>query len=72
MQDGAENTTSLGTWAEKAEAWSKYNQGGEWSDDLDKDVRIVVARPFIECVPARSAPAARCLSHPADASCAGT
>ena len=48
MQDGAENTTSLDTWAGKARAWSAYNKGGEWSDDLDKDVRIVVARPFIE------------------------
>ncbi len=72
MQDGENNTTTLDTWAGKARAWSAYNKGGQWADTLDKDVRIVVARPFIECVPARSAPAARCLSHPAGASCAGT
>ena len=66
---------TLEKWYEACDAWRKVNEADgpvdDW-DGLDKDVRIVVARPFIECVPARSAPAARCSSHPADASRAGT
>ena len=47
INNGTSNAT-LSQWAAKAEAWAKYNDGGAWSDTLDKDVRIVVARPFIE------------------------
>ena len=42
---------TLKAWAEKAEAWAKYNEDpaeNAWYDALDKDVRIIVARPFIE------------------------
>jgi len=45
---GEDAALTLTTWAGKAEAWAKYNDGGEWADTLDKDVRIIVARPFIE------------------------
>jgi hypothetical protein len=38
----------LTSWATKANAWADYNDGGAWADTLDKDVRIIVARPFIE------------------------
>ena len=48
MQDGKENKSTLQNWKDAADKWSTYNAGGEWSDDLDRDVRIVVARPFIE------------------------
>ena len=47
INNGTSNAT-LAQWAAKAEAWAKYNDGGDWADSLDKDVRIVVARPFIE------------------------
>jgi len=40
--------SDLTSWATKANAWADYNDGGEWGDTLDKDVRIIVARPFIE------------------------
>ena len=72
MQDGANNTTTLDTWKKQAEAWSAYNKGGQWSNTLNPDVRIVVARPFIECALARDAPTARCLPDPVGGSCAGT
>ena len=43
--------TDLAEWRERAQAWAdKTKDSGEiagW-DDLDKDIRIVVARPFIE------------------------
>ncbi len=72
------STTTLTNWASKAEAWAKYNEGGAWADTLDKDVRIIVARPFIECapLPAVCAPLSLllrplCLPTPARA-CAGT
>lgn len=45
---GEDAALSLTTWAGKANAWADYNDGGEWADSLDKDVRIIVARPFIE------------------------
>ncbi len=47
INNGTSNA-NLSQWATKAEAWAKYNDGGAWSDTLDKDVRIIVARPFIE------------------------
>ena len=49
MQDGKENKSTLKTWMDAADKWNAYNKGErEWSEDLDKDIRIVVARPFIE------------------------
>jgi hypothetical protein len=50
--DGMKDKNSLGEWRERAQAWAKATgydnpEFGEW-DGLDKDIRIVVARPFIE------------------------
>jgi len=42
------SSVTLKSWADKAEAWAKYNEGGEYAATLDKDVRLIVARPFIE------------------------
>ncbi len=48
INNGTSNS-NLTSWAGKAEAWAKYNDGTvKWADSLDKDVRIIVARPFIE------------------------
>ena len=45
------NDATLGAWWDECQKWREVNEAdGEvtnW-DDLDKDVRIVVARPFIE------------------------
>ena len=48
MQDGKENKSTLKDWKDACDKWNNYNKGGEWDDSLDRDVRIVVARPFIE------------------------
>ena len=48
MQDGKENKSTLKDWMDAADKWNTYNKGGEWSDELDRDIRIIVARPFIE------------------------
>jgi len=52
MADGNQNTTTLETWTNKAKLWSTYNKGGgEYKTaaaDGGIDVRIIVARPFIE------------------------
>jgi len=50
--DDMKDKNTLGDWYERAKAWAdatgKDNpEFGEW-DGLDKDIRIVVARPFIE------------------------
>jgi hypothetical protein len=40
---------TLTAWATKANAWAEYNDAKSNDyDGLDKDVRIIVARPFIE------------------------
>jgi hypothetical protein len=37
------------SWRAKAKDWAAYNEDGTGTyADLDKDIRIVVARPFIE------------------------
>jgi len=52
MADGNDNTTTFKTWTDKAKAWSDYNKGkGDYKTaaaDGGIDVRIIVARPFIE------------------------
>ena len=42
---------NLTAWATAADAWADYNDAKSNDyEGLDKDVRIIVARPFIECV----------------------
>ena len=52
MADGNQNTTTLGSWADAARKWSTYNKGsGDYkaaAADGGIDVRIIIARPFIE------------------------
>jgi len=49
MMDGAGAAKSLARWKAKADDWTTYNKGGGTNyDTLDTDIRIVVARPFIE------------------------
>ncbi len=54
LQDGKDNDTTLKTWSDKARLWDTYNKGSSdfktASADGGLDVRIIVARPFIECV----------------------
>ena len=43
------NKKKLSQWKEAAALWTEYNKGGGTNyDALDADIRIVVARPFIE------------------------
>jgi hypothetical protein len=53
VNNGSKPAVKVTQWGEKAEAWAKYNENAETTTDaafnaLDKDVRIIVARPFIE------------------------
>ena len=58
MADGKTNTYTLQNWATKAREWLGYNEGklaGKTAEEktaefeaLDRNIRIVVARPFIE------------------------
>ena len=43
------NKKKLSEWKDAADLWTTYNKGGGTNyDSLDADIRIVVARPFIE------------------------
>ena len=48
--NGMGNNNTTGAWLAAAEQIRLFNQGGgpAWNT-LDTDIRIVVARPFIEC-----------------------
>jgi len=52
MQDGDKNTTKLSDWKTAAEAWSEFNKGKitsvEEFKELNPNIRIVLAHPFIE------------------------
>ena len=67
VSKGHSGTIALSTWAERAEAIAKYSSGTDedgnpvdvaddaW-DNLDRSIRIVVARPFIEHLMVRCSP----------------
>ena len=44
---------TLSSWKLKAAEWTRFNSGAEDVNynDLDTDIRIVIARPFIEYAP---------------------
>ena len=48
MVDG-KNNKNLAQWASDCQAWKEFNEGSEKTfSELNPDVRIIVARPFIE------------------------